>query len=80
MKNPLDSIESSNMNDMTTNMKQVGKSMFININGNDDEPNNMVAQPQNNLKLTHRSKRESQKRLGIFLFELLIFLKRRHHS
>ena len=26
--------------------------MFININGNDDEPNNMVAQPQNNLKLT----------------------------
>ncbi len=24
-------------------MKQVGKSMFININGNDDEPNNMNA-------------------------------------
>lgn len=30
-------------------MKQVGKSMFININGNDDEPNNLPAKPQNNL-------------------------------
>ena len=26
--------------------------MFININGTEDEPNNMVSQPQNNLKLT----------------------------
>jgi hypothetical protein len=52
VKNPLDSIESGNVNDMTKNMKQVGKSMFININGNDDEPNNTVSQPQNNLKLT----------------------------
>jgi len=45
IKNPMESID-------TRDVKQVGKSMFININGNDDEPNNMVAQPQNNLKLT----------------------------